>query len=70
MQEIPTNILKLLTPKGFIEYYYKICLEYNTNIEAYEATEKLYYKWFGKNRYSNYESFRIVKNRNLKKTKK
>jgi hypothetical protein len=67
MEKIPQNILKLLDLEGFIAQYYSFCSKYDTNLEAYNATEELYEQWFLKRRYSDYESFRVVKNRSLKK---
>jgi len=67
MGKIPENILKLTTSQGFVQYYFSICLDFDTNKQAYEAAEQLYFDWFKKRRYSDYESFRVVKNRNLKK---
>lgn len=67
MEKIPKNILKLLTKQGFIEHYFRICFDYDTNRDAYEAVEELYQEWFTKRKYSNYESFSVVKNRSLKK---
>lgn len=69
MEKTQENILKLLDLQGFIDYYYKICLDFDTNQEAYERVESIHLEYFGKRKYSNYNSFRSVRNRNLKNKK-
>ena len=57
------------TPDGFINVYWDQCKKYTTYEAAYEATELLHIKYFGYRRYKGYESFRVVKNRRIKKNK-
>ena len=47
-------------------YLYNIKLT-STYMEAYQLTEDEYVETFGKKRYSSYDSFRIIKNRIIKK---
>lgn len=61
------EVLALLESEGFISQFYIFCTEYETQEEAYLATERKYRGFFGKNRYANFESFREIKNRKLRK---
>ena len=47
-------------------YLYNVKLT-STYINAYQLTEDEYVETFGKKRYSSYDSFRIIKNRIIKK---
>ena len=47
-------------------YLYNVKLT-STYIKAYQLTEDEYVETFGKRRYSSYDSFRIIKNRIIKK---
>ena len=52
---------------GFYKrYLYNVKLT-PTYIKAYQLTENEYVETFGKKRYSSYDSFRIIKNRIMKK---
>jgi hypothetical protein len=64
--KIKFEILKLLSMKGFSEKFYDYSKKTKTYREAYEKTEKIYEKNFGKRRYSSYDSFRVVMNRKMK----
>jgi len=68
--KIEKHILKLLNTQGFIEKYWEMLSEYSTNEAAYEAAERLYMINFGKQKYKNFESFRVNMSRFLKKDKK
>jgi hypothetical protein len=64
----PKYIMELNTDEGFDKFFYSMCNEYVGSYElAYEATERHYQEYFGHRRYSNYESYRCVKNRRIKK---
>jgi hypothetical protein len=61
------NILQTFgSPRGFINRYMQNLNDSATQIEAYERTEAEYKIIFGRQKYSNYESFRRVKNRMMK----
>ena len=66
-KQLEPHILKLLTPEGFDERFYSLCQLYRTNELAYEALERQYESYFGKRRYSNYESYRKTKNKRVNK---
>jgi len=67
MSEIDPYILSLLEFDGFCKLFYQYRKEYATQELAYEATERVYVGHFGKRKYANFESFREVKNRKLRK---
>ena len=52
---------------GFYRRYLHNVKLTSTYIKAYQLTENEYIETFGKKRYSSYDSFRIVKNRIIKK---
>ena len=52
---------------GFYRRYLHNVKLTSTYIKAYQLTENEYVELFGKKRYSSYDSFRIVKNRIIKK---
>ena len=52
---------------GFYKRYLHNIKLTSTYIQAYQLTENEYVETFGKKRYSSYDSFRIIKNRIIKK---
>jgi uncharacterized protein YktA (UPF0223 family) len=64
---IEEHYLKLMTVKGFIERYWEFIGIYPSHEEAYNAVEKQYEMAFGKRKYSDYTSFRVVKSNYMKK---
>tara|TARA_R110000823_G_scaffold121565_1_gene246644 strand:- start:1775 stop:1972 length:198 start_codon:yes stop_codon:yes gene_type:complete len=64
---ITHEILILLSPSGFIERFHYYCRYEKTNIKAYEQVEKEFESYYGKRRYSSYDSFRVVMSRRLNK---
>ena len=62
-------IRELLTTDGFIRHFFKIIRDNPliTQTEAYEKTEEVYQQMIGKRRFSNFDSFRQVKKRYLKR---
>lgn len=66
VEKIDPHILRLLEFKGFLDLFYQFCKEYSTQESAYEAAERIFIANFNKRKYSNYESFRQVRNRYLK----
>ena len=52
---------------GFYRRYLHNVKLTSTYIKAYQLTEDEYVETFGKKRYSSYDSFRIIKNRIIKK---
>jgi len=56
-----------ITTGGFIKRYMANLKKCRTNEDAYNLTEEEFMKEFGTNKYSSYDSFRVVKNRRFKK---
>ena len=52
---------------GFYRRYLHNIKLTSTYVKAYQLTENEYVETFGKKRYSSYDSFRIIKNRVMKK---
>ena len=52
---------------GFYRRYLHNVKLTSTYVKAYQLTEDEYVEIFGKKRYSSYDSFRIIKNRMIKK---
>ena len=66
-KKIDPYILELLNFEGFLKVFYRYCAHYSTQELAYDAVERLYEANFGKRKYANFESFRQIRNRFLKK---
>ena len=64
------HILAMLTFKGFNKKFESFLLEYDTHERAYDATERLFYSKFKKNKYSSFESFQQFRNRKLREARK
>ena len=67
---IEKHIADLTTHDGFVKQYNLFVAEYNNHKEAYEATERLYKSNFGKNKYSDYHSFKNTRNEKIRNSKK
>lgn len=58
---------ELISAQGFLDAYFVNLKIHDTQIEAYDATEKQYEEKYGAGRrYASYNSFRIIKNRQMK----
>ena len=68
---IEKHYLDLLTWDGFIKRYQIFLAEFaneKTQCEkAYEATERMHLAAFGKTKYTNYDSFRVMLSSNKRK---
>jgi hypothetical protein len=67
---IDMKILALLSPEGFDKRFWEIASKEKTYIQAYEELEKEYELHFGRRRYSDYNSFRICRNKRIRKANK
>ena len=54
----PVHIRELDTTEGFIKAFWRFLQDYSTNEKAYEATERLYLKYFDGPKFKNHESFK------------
>jgi len=68
-KQIDPYLVKLSQFPFFLAQFYLRCSDYDTQEKAYEAVERAYVSVFGKRRYSDFESFRQVRNRYLKNKK-
>lgn len=57
---------QLAKPNGFYEYYFKMLKDFKTNTDCFHYVNELYEKFFDEQRYSSFDSFRKIKNKNLK----
>jgi hypothetical protein len=64
---IDLKILALLSPNGFDERFWNNCKKTKTYKEAYEKTEKEFQNYFGKRKYSDYNSYRGARDKRIKK---
>jgi len=55
---VPKYAIEMMEPLGFKARYIHYLGKNMKCTEAYEYAEADFYKYFNKNRYSNYESFR------------
>lgn len=49
---------KIATTDGFYRYYFSLLPIFNTNIEAFNQVNEMYYNFFKEYKYSSYDSFR------------
>ena len=62
------NKIILISPDGFVREFWKRAKNHKKLISAYEELEQEYQQAFGKRRYSDYNSFRICRDRKTKET--
>lgn len=60
-------ICKIATSSGFYEYYFEQLKHHKTNVDCFEYVNNLYFDFFGEYKYASYNSFRTLRNKNLKK---
>mgnify|MGYP003132659114 FL=1 len=58
----------LISADGFIREFWKKAKHHKTLIGAYEELENEYKETFGKRKYSDYNSFRVCRDRKTKET--
>ena len=59
--------LILISAEGFVREFWKRTKNHKTMVAAYEELEMEYQEIFGKRRYSDYDSFRVCRDRKIKK---
>ena len=65
-----SKIIALLTPDGFDERFWDNAAQSKTYKIAYEKVEQEYESYFGKRKYSDYNSYRNCRDKRIKKNKK
>jgi hypothetical protein len=57
------EIRKLINPKEFVNAWFRMLPHHKTYEDAYEALEVHFEGYFGRRKYSDYRSFRVIKDR-------
>ncbi len=67
MPTLPPEALQLLTVKGFDQAFTRLLNnpKLPTQQKAYDVLEEKYIEYFGRRRYSGFDSYRKVRNRRL-----
>lgn len=58
---------KLGTRQGFFQYYFERLPKHRTQIECFHECNDLHLELFGEERYSDFDSFKKMRNQFLKK---
>jgi hypothetical protein len=61
------EILALTSTTGFIEEFYRQCNQHKTPAAAFDFLNDSYQKLFGKHKYSDYKTFKVVRERHIRK---
>jgi len=61
-------MIKIYSAKGFVREFWERTKEYKTFKSAYESLEEEHIELFGKRKYSDYNSFRVCRDRKIKET--
>jgi hypothetical protein len=66
----PPEILRLLTPEGFNQAFEEAMKRHNTQLDAYLEVAARHEKYFGRERYQDFVSFRMARYKMLNKKRK
>ena len=58
---------KLGTRQGFFQYYFERLPKHRTQAECFHEVNGLYFDLFGEERYTDFDSFRKMRNQYLKR---
>ena len=61
-------MIKIYSATGFVREFWEKVKEHKTLKSAYETVEKEHIEIFGKRKYSDYNSFRVCRDRKVKET--
>ena len=61
-------MIYIYSASGFVREFWDRSKEYKTLKSAYESVEQEHIELFGKRKYSDYNSFRVCRDRKLKET--
>ena len=61
-------MIYIYSASGFVREFWDRSKEYKTLKSAYESVEKEHIELFGKRKYSDYNSFRVCRDRKTKET--
>jgi hypothetical protein len=62
---IPKHIQEMRFVAGYVRMFYMMLPDYATHEECFDACERIYMNYFGEYRYSDYDSFRVAKSRQM-----
>jgi hypothetical protein len=63
LHQFQLKVRRLYAFRGYFERFFELLQENTTSLQAYEALEREYYDVFGENRYSSYETFKVMRRR-------
>jgi len=61
-------MIRIYSATGFVREFWEKVKEHKTLKSAYESVEKEHIEIFGKRKYSDYNSFRVCRDRKVKET--
>lgn len=61
-------MIRIYSATGFVREFWDKVKEHKTLKSAYESVEKEHVEIFGKRKYSDYNSFRVCRDRKIKET--
>ena len=61
-------MIRIYSATGFVREFWDKVKEHKTLKSAYESVEKEHVEIFGKRKYSDYNSFRVCRDRKVKET--
>ena len=61
-------MIRIYSANGFVREFWEKVKEHKTLKSAYESVEKEHIEIFGKRKYSDYNSFRVCRDRKVKET--
>ena len=61
-------MIRIYSATGFVREFWEKVKEHKTFKSAYESLEKEHIEIFGKRKYSDYNSFRVCRDRKVKET--
>lgn len=61
-------MIRIYSANGFVREFWERTKEHKTLKSAYESLEKEHVELFGKRKYSDYNSFRVCRDRKIKET--
>ncbi len=61
-------MIRIYSATGFVREFWDKVKEHKTLKSAYESVEKEHIEIFGKRKYSDYNSFRVCRDRKVKET--
>lgn len=64
---IPEEAKNINTPAGFDTEFWRQLAQHKTHQAAYEATEEIHSMYWGRKKYSNFESYRISRDKRIRK---